>query len=85
MGKIAYERMKGKSAKVQGMMFANEILWQRRRAGPHGKLMWERVLGSQGKHGDHRGQSKQCLAYQNFAKEARENDGNEEPGHFRGA
>ena len=43
-GKTAYERLKGKSAKVQGMAFAEGILWKRKRAGgPLGKLtcMWE--------------------------------------------
>ena len=38
-GKTAYERLKGKSAKVQGMTFAEGILWKRKRAGgPLGKL-----------------------------------------------
>ena len=32
-GKTAYERLKGKSAKVQGIAFAEEILWKRTRAG----------------------------------------------------
>ena len=43
-GKTSYERPKGKSAKVQGMAFAEGILWKRKRAGgPLGKLtcMWE--------------------------------------------
>ena len=43
-GKTAYERLKGKSAKVQDMAFAEGILWKRKRAGgPLGKLtcMWE--------------------------------------------
>ena len=43
-GKTAYERLKGKSAEVQGMAFAEGILWKRKRAGgPLGKLtcMWE--------------------------------------------
>ena len=43
-GKTAYERLKGKSAKVQGMSFAGRIWWKRKRAGgPLGKLtcMWE--------------------------------------------
>ena len=43
-GKTAYERLKGKSAKVRGMAFAEGILWKRKRAGgPLGKLtcMWE--------------------------------------------
>ena len=43
-GKTAYERLKGKSAKVQGMTFAEEILWKRKReGGPLGKLtgMWK--------------------------------------------
>ena len=43
-GKTAYERLKGKSAKVQGMSFAEGILWKRKRkGGPLGKLtcMWE--------------------------------------------
>ena len=42
--KTAYERLKGKSAKVQGMAFAEGTLWKRKRAGgPLGKLtcMWE--------------------------------------------
>ena len=40
----AYDRMKGKSAEVQGLSFAKRSLWKRRRAGcPLGKLtcMWE--------------------------------------------
>ena len=43
-GKTAHERLKGKSAKVQGMAFAEGILCERKRAGgPLGKLacMWE--------------------------------------------
>ena len=43
-GMTAYEIPKGKSAKVQGMTFAEGSLWKRRRAGgPLGKLtcMWE--------------------------------------------
>ena len=43
-GKTAYERLKGISAKVQGLAFAEGILWKRKRAGgPLGKLtcMWE--------------------------------------------
>ena len=43
-GKTAYERLRGKSAKVQGMAFAEGFLWKRKRAGgPLGKLtcMWE--------------------------------------------
>ena len=43
-GKTAFERLKGKSAKVQGMSFAEGILWKRKPAGgPLGKLtcMWE--------------------------------------------
>ena len=43
-GKSAYERLKGKSATVQGMAFAEGILWKRKRAGgPLGKLTctWE--------------------------------------------
>ena len=43
-GKTAYERLKGKSAKVQGMAFAEGFLWKRKRAGgPLEKLtcMWE--------------------------------------------
>ena len=32
-GNTAYERLKGKSAKVQGMAFAEGILWKRKRAG----------------------------------------------------
>ena len=43
-GKTAYERLKGKSAKVQGMAFAEGMWWKRKRAGgPLGKLtcMWK--------------------------------------------
>ena len=43
-GKTAYERVKGKAAKVQGMSFAEGIMWKRGRAGgPLGKLtcMWQ--------------------------------------------
>ena len=37
--KTGYERLKGKSPKVQGMSFAERILWKRKRAeGPLGKL-----------------------------------------------
>ena len=32
-GKTAYERLEVKSAKVQGLSFADGILWKRRRAG----------------------------------------------------
>ena len=56
-GKTAYERMKGKTAKVQGMEFAEGILWKRRReGGPLGKLtcMWEDgvYLGVKGSTGE---------------------------------
>ena len=38
-GKTAYKRLKGKSAEVQVLSFANGMLWKRRRAaGPLGKL-----------------------------------------------
>ena len=40
-GKTAYERLKGKSAKVQGMAFAEGILWKRKRAGGPLTCMWE--------------------------------------------
>ena len=43
-GKTAYERIKGKHARVQGMEFGEAVLWKRRRqGGPLGKLtsMWE--------------------------------------------
>ena len=43
-GKTAYERLKGKSAKVQGMSLAGRIWWKMKRTGgPLGKLtcMWE--------------------------------------------
>ena len=42
-GKTAYERIKGKAAKVQGLEFGEAVLWKRKReAGPLGKLtsMW---------------------------------------------
>ena len=56
-GKTAYERIKGKSAKVQGMEFAEGVLWKRRReGGPLGKLacMWEDgvFLGVKGSTGE---------------------------------
>ena len=56
-GKTAYERLKGNSAKVQGLSFAKGILWKRRRAGsPLGLLycMWEDdvYLGSEATTGD---------------------------------
>jgi len=56
-GRTAYERMKGKKAKVQGMEFAEGILWKRRReGGPLGKLtcMWEDgvYLGVKGSTGE---------------------------------
>ena len=45
-GWMAYERQKGKTAKVQGMMFAERILWIRRRAGgPLGMLTCMREDG----------------------------------------
>ena len=43
-GQTPYERLKGYSAKVQGMMFAEGTLWKRKRpGGPHGQLTckWE--------------------------------------------
>ena len=42
-GRTAYERLKGKSAKVQGTVFAEGILRKRKRAGrPLGKLTEEK-------------------------------------------
>ena len=44
-GKTAYERLKGKSAKVQGIAFAEGILWKRKRAGgPLGKLTCRKTV-----------------------------------------
>ena len=43
-GKTAYERVKGKPARVQGFEFGEGVLWKRKRGGgPLGKLtcMWE--------------------------------------------
>ena len=43
-GKTAYERLKGKSAKVLGVEFGETVMWKRRPlGGPLGKLsiMWE--------------------------------------------
>ena len=43
-GKTAYERLKGKRAKVHGIEFGEGIMWKRRReGGPLGKLacMWD--------------------------------------------
>jgi hypothetical protein len=49
-GKTAYERLKGKKAKVQGMEFGEGVMWKRRReGGPLGKLtcMWEDGVSSE--------------------------------------
>ena len=56
-GITAYERIKGKKAKLQGMEFAEGVLWKRRReGGPLGKLtcMWEDgvFLGVKGSTGE---------------------------------
>ena len=43
-GKTAYERIKGKVAKIEGLEFGEGLLWKRiREGGPLGKLtcMWE--------------------------------------------
>ena len=61
-GKTAYERLKGNSAKVQGLSFAEAILRKKRRAGgPLGKLtcMWKDCVYfvHQSNHGrSHRGE-----------------------------
>ena len=49
-GRTAYERLNGKSAKVQGVAFAEGTLWKSKRAGgPLGKLtcMWEDGIQSE--------------------------------------
>ena len=56
-GKTAYERIKGKQARVQGMEFGEGVLWKRRRqGGPLGKLtcMWDDgvFLGVKGSTGE---------------------------------
>ena len=56
-GKTAYERVKGKEARVQGFEFGEGVLWKRKRAGgPLGKLtcMWEDgvFLGVKGSIGE---------------------------------
>ena len=56
-GRTAYERIKGKKAKLHGMEFAEGVLWKRRReGGPLGKLtsMWEDgvFLGVKGSTGE---------------------------------
>ena len=61
-GRTAYERLKGKSSKVQGVSLAEGILWKSGRAGvPLGEIdvhvgVW-RVSGHQSNHGKgHRGE-----------------------------
>ena len=56
-GKTAYERSRGKEAKLQGFEFGEGVLWKRRReGGPLGKLacMWEDgvFLGVKGTTGE---------------------------------
>lgn len=56
-GKTAYERLKGKKAKVQGVEFGEAVMWKRRReGGPLGKLtcVWEDgvFLGVKGSAGE---------------------------------
>ena len=56
-GKTAYERSRGKQARMQGMDFGEGILWKRRReGGPLGKLtcMWDDgiYLGVKGSTGE---------------------------------
>ena len=56
-GKTAYERIKGKRAKLHGMEFGEGVLWKRRReGGPLGKLtcMWDDgvYLGVKGSTGE---------------------------------
>ena len=56
-GKTAYERSRGKEAKIQGFEFGEGVLWKRRReGGPLGKLscMWEDgvFLGVKGTTGE---------------------------------
>ena len=56
-GKTAYERIKGKVAKIDGPDFGEGVLWKRRReGGPLGKLtcMWEDgiSLGMKGTTGE---------------------------------
>ena len=56
-GKTAYERIKGKVAKIDGLEFGDGVLWKRRReGGPLGKLtcMWENgiYLGMKGTTGE---------------------------------
>ena len=56
-GKTAYERCRGKKARVQGLEFGEGVLWKRRReGGPLGKLtcMWEDgvYLGMKGSTGE---------------------------------
>ena len=56
-GKTAYERLKGKAAKMNGMEFGEGVMWKRRReGGPLGKLtcMWDDgvYLGVKGSTGE---------------------------------
>ena len=56
-GKTAYERSRGKEAKLQGFEFGEGVLWKRRwEGGPLGKLscMWEDgvFLGVKGTTGE---------------------------------
>ena len=74
-GKTAYGRLQGKSATVQGMSFAEGILWKRKRAGgPLGKFtcMWEDGVYLSDHCGVHRGESERCVADENCTKETRD-------------
>ena len=78
-GKTAYERLKGKSATVQCMAFAERILWKRKRASR--RTAWTidvhvggwRLSGCQSDDsGGHRGKSKRRVVDENCSEETRQ-------------
>ena len=79
-GKTSYERLRGKSPKVQGMALVEGFLWKRKRAGgPLGKLtcMWEDgiYLGVKARTAEIIvRESKRCVADENCAERAHQRE-----------
>ena len=78
-GKTAYERLKGKSAKVQGMAFAEGILWKRKRTGDRsGNYVhvggWHLLRCQSDDGGGHRGKSKRRVVDQNCSEKTRQRE-----------
>ena len=70
-GKTAYERLKGKSAKVQGMAFAEGILWEKKRSGGPLGRGWHLFMCQSDNGGGHRGKSERRVVDENCSEKTR--------------